>query len=65
MGGKSFFIREGGGFDELMRCDSIRAPDTFSFFIERSMPSGHVLISFAGMACAKGGVKNVIYGRKE
>lgn len=59
---KRFFVQEGGELDELMRRDSFRIPNTSPFFIIRSMPSGHVLISFAGMACAKGGVKNVIYG---
>ena len=39
-------------------------PNGCVYFTEHSMPSWRVLISFAGVACAKGGVKNVTHGRK-
>lgn len=52
MGRQTSFMQEGGGFDELMRCDSIQLPNMSLFFEDHSMPSGHVLISFAVVACA-------------
>lgn len=57
MGRQPSLIQGGGGFDALMRCDSAQIPDLTPYFTEHSMPSWRVLISFAGVACAKGGVK--------
>lgn len=55
---------EGGGFDELMHCDSARILWKFLYYTDHSMSSRHVLIFFAVVACAQGGVKYVTYGRK-
>ena len=65
MGRQPSLIQGGGGFDALMRCYSAQIPDLTPYFTEHSMPSWRVLISFAGVACAKGGVKNVTHGRDE
>lgn len=64
MGRQPSLIQGGGGFDALMRCDSAQIPDLTPYLTDHSMPSWRVLISFAAVACAKGGVKNVTYGRK-
>ena len=64
MGRQPSLIQEGGGFDALMRYYSAQIPDLTPYFTEHSMPSWRVLISFDGVACAKGGVKNVTHGRK-
>lgn len=64
MGRQPSLIQGGGGFDALMRCYSAQIPDLTPYFTEHSMPSWRVLISFAGVACAKGGVKNVTHGGK-
>lgn len=57
MGRQPSLIQGGGGFDALMRYYSAQIPDLTPYFTEHSMPSWRVLISFAGVACAKGGVK--------
>lgn len=64
MGRQPSLIQGGGGFDALMRCDSAQIPDLTPYLTDHSMPSWRVLISFAGVACAEGGVKNVTHGRK-
>ena len=64
MGRQASLIQGGGGFDALMRCYSAQIPGLTPYLTDHSMPSWRVLISFAGVACAKGGVKNVTHGRK-
>ena len=57
MGRQPSLIQGGGGFDALMRCYSAQIPGLTPYLTDHSMPSWRVLISFAGVACAKGGVK--------
>ena len=57
------FVRGGDSY-ELMCCDSSRIPSISLYSINHSMPSRHVLLSIAVVACAQGGVENVINGRK-
>ncbi len=64
MGRRPSLIWEGGGFNELMRPESLRIQDTSPYYTDYSVPSGHVLISVAVVACAQGGVENVTNRRK-
>lgn len=57
MGRQPSLIQGGGGFDALMRCYSAQIPDLTPYLTDHSMPSWRVSISFAAVACAKGGVK--------
>ncbi|HCE47370.1 MAG TPA: hypothetical protein DEQ84_01600 [Prevotellaceae bacterium] len=61
---KRLYVREGGDSNELMRHALAQAYPRFSYNTEFSMPSRHVLISFARVACAEGGVKNVTHEHK-